>query len=213
MRLTKMGHACVRLEKEGAALVVDPGSFTEPEATLGADGVLITHEHVDHFDVDRIVAAVDRNPGLEIWTNPSVRRLLADAGVRAHAVGRGEAFSVAGFEVGVYGEWHAVLHPDIPVVNNIGFLVDGEVFHPGDQFTVPDVPVNTLLLPTNAPWLKVSEMVDYVREVGPRRAYSVHDGLLNSNGLGIVDAFLSGSRVRIDTDARRLELGEGADLG
>lgn len=212
MRLTKMGHACVRLEKDGAVLAVDPGSLTELDATRGAHGVLITHEHPDHFEVDRLAAAVEQNAGLEIWTNPSVQRTLADAGVRARAVGRGEAFSVAGFEVGVYGESHAVIHPDLPVVANIGFLVDGEVFHPGDQFTVPDVPVSTLLLPTNGPWLKTAEMIDYVREVRPRHAYSVHDGLLNSHGLGLVDNFLGGLSRELDADVRRLEPGASVDL-
>ena len=27
MRLTKLGHACVRLEKDGSVLVIDPGTF------------------------------------------------------------------------------------------------------------------------------------------------------------------------------------------
>ena len=45
MRITKFGHACVRLEHGGQALVVDPGSFTEREALDGATAVLVTHEH------------------------------------------------------------------------------------------------------------------------------------------------------------------------
>ena len=49
MRITKFGHACVRIEHGGAALVVDPGMFTEPEAVDGAEAVVITHEHPDHY--------------------------------------------------------------------------------------------------------------------------------------------------------------------
>ena len=34
MRITKFGHACVRLEHDGKVVVVDPGMFTDPEAEL-----------------------------------------------------------------------------------------------------------------------------------------------------------------------------------
>src|SRR3712207_7144703 len=46
-----------------------------------------------------------------------------------------------------HGELHAVVHPEIPRVANVGFLVGGVLFHPGDAFTVPSEPVATLLLP------------------------------------------------------------------
>ena len=50
MRLTKLGHACVRLDKDGAVLVIDPGAVSDPGALAGANAVLITHEHFDHID-------------------------------------------------------------------------------------------------------------------------------------------------------------------
>lgn len=212
MRLTKMGHACVRLEKDGATLVIDPGGLTEHDAVDGADAVLITHEHFDHLSADRLRRAVERNPGLGIWTNHSVAGQLEGLDGRVHTVGEGDAFSAAGFDVGVQGENHAVIHPDFPVVANIGFVIDGEVFHPGDAFTTPGASVGTLLVPTQAPWMKVSEMIDYVREVRPARAYSVHDGLLNEHGLGLVDGALSGRAEELGADCRRLEPGESADL-
>jgi L-ascorbate metabolism protein UlaG (beta-lactamase superfamily) len=213
MRLTKMGHACVRLEKDGATLVLDPGGLTEAEAVQGADAVLITHEHFDHLDEGRLHAAVEANPALCIWANADVAGKLGSLGDRVQAVGEGDGFTAAGFEVGVYGRHHAVIHPDIPIVANIGFLVDGQVFHPGDAFTVPDRTVDTVLVPTNGPWMKVSEMIDYVAELRPRRAYSVHDGLLNDTGLGLVDNFLALAGGKAGADCRRLKPGESVDLG
>ena len=59
MKLTKFTHACVRLEKDGRVLVIDPGHFSETEEALaGAEAVLITHEHADHMDVDAVLAAL-----------------------------------------------------------------------------------------------------------------------------------------------------------
>ncbi|MFH8366798.1 MBL fold metallo-hydrolase [Streptomyces sp. NPDC018031] len=180
MKLTKKGHACVRIEKDGRVLVIDPGAFTEPDAVAGADALLVTHEHLDHFDEGRLRAALEAEPRAAVWTLRSVADQLAAAFPgRVHTVGDGDAFSVAGFDVEVHGELHAVIHPDVPRITNIGFVVDGTVFHPGDALTVPDRPVDTLLMPVQAPWSKLSEVVDYVREVRPRLACDIHDGLLS----------------------------------
>lgn len=190
MRFTKLGHACVRLEKDGGVLVLDPGAFSEEDALAGANAVLITHEHFDHVDAGRLRAAMAADPGLHLWTNASLAGQFPDLGDRVHAVAHGDTFTAAGFDVHVYGSEHAVLHQDIPLVANTGFLVDGEVFHPGDALTVPEDPVRTLLLPVNAPWLKLSEMIDYGRAVDPQRAYAIHDGLLNDTGLMVVGNWL-----------------------
>ncbi len=190
MHLTKLGHACVRLEKDGSSLVIDPGAFSDPEALAGANAVLVTHEHADHVRPDALRSALAADPGLQLWTNATVAAQFADAGDRVHQVGPGDEFTAAGFAVRVHGSHHAVLHPDIPVVANVGFLVDGEVFHPGDALTVPDEPVGTLLLPVSAPWLKVCEMIDYARAVAPGRAYTIHDALLSEVGLRVLGNFL-----------------------
>ncbi|MET7872289.1 MBL fold metallo-hydrolase [Streptomyces cyaneofuscatus] len=188
LTLTKKTHSCVRIEKEGRVLVIDPGGFSEDDAALGADVLLVTHEHPDHFNEARLRAGLEANPAAEIWTLRSVADQLSAAFPgRVHTVGDGDAFSAAGFDVTVHGELHAVIHPDIPRITNVGFLVDGSVFHPGDALTVPERPVDTLLLPVMAPWSKISEVIDYVREVKPRRAIDVHDALLTDLARPIYD--------------------------
>lgn len=193
MKLTKMSHACIRLEKDGQTLVLDPGGFSEEDAAAGADAILVTHEHADHFDEGRLRAALDANPATELWTLAAVAEQLSAAFPgRVHTVGHGDTFTAAGFDVHVHGELHAVIHPDIPRITNVGYLVDGAVFHPGDALTVPDHPVDTLLLPVMAPWSKLSEVVDYVREVKPRRAYDIHDALLTDLARPIYDRLVGG---------------------
>ena len=188
LTLTKKTHSCIRLEKDGRTLVVDPGGFSEQDAAVGADAILVTHEHPDHFDEGRLRAALDADPAAEIWTLRSVAdRLAAAFPGRVNTVGNGDTFTAAGFDVQVHGELHAVIHPDIPRITNIGFLVDGSLFHPGDALTVPDHPVDTLMLPVMAPWNKISEVIDYVREVKPRRAIDIHDALLTDLARPIYD--------------------------
>ncbi|MFF8904828.1 MBL fold metallo-hydrolase [Streptomyces olivaceoviridis] len=192
MKLTKKSHACVRLEKEGQTLVIDPGGFSEEDAALGADAILVTHEHPDHFDEFRLRAAMENNPAARIWTLKSVAgQVEAAFPGRVHTVGHGDTFTAAGFDVQVHGELHAVIHPDIPRITNVGYLIDGgKVFHPGDALTVPGQAVETLLVPVMAPWNKISEVIDYVREVGPRRAYDVHDALLTDLALPLYEGHL-----------------------
>ncbi|MGK4583852.1 MBL fold metallo-hydrolase [Kitasatospora sp. HPMI-4] len=213
MRLTKFGHACVRIEHADATVVIDPGMFTAPEAIEGADAVLITHEHYDHFVEDRLRAAAEADPGLRIWTNRAVADQLSGLGTRVTVVGAGDAFDINGLGVSVHGEWHAVIHPDIPLVRNIGFLLDGRVFHPGDALTVPEQPVETLLLPIAAPWSKVSELVDYVREVKPQRALSVHEAVLSETGQAIYGRLLGEGGPGTGAGLHQPAVGERIDLG
>ncbi|WP_406302223.1 MBL fold metallo-hydrolase [Streptomyces sp. NBC_00885] len=210
MRLTKKTHACIRLEKDGQTLVIDPGTFSEEDAAVGADVILVTHEHPDHFNEDRLRAAMEANPGAGIWTLRSVAEKISAAFPgRVHTVGHGDTFTAAGFDVQVHGELHAVIHPDIPRITNVGYLVDGSVFHPGDALTVPGHPVETLLLPVQAPWSKISEVIDYVREVKPRRAIDVHDALLTDLARPIYDRQIGELG---GTDHGRLTPGETTDL-
>lgn len=212
MELTKHGHACVVLGEGDRRLVIDPGAFTDAGALDGATAVLVTHEHPDHFVPDRLLAALDADPALEIWTNTAVAALLDGPAGRVHVVGHGDAVTAAGFEVQVHGELHAEIHPDIPRIANIGFLVGGQVFHPGDALTVPDAPVATLLLPMHAPWSRTAELIDYVRAVQADQAYAVHDGLLNDTGLGIVTGLLGERGPGTPTPFSRLAPGEAVEL-
>jgi L-ascorbate metabolism protein UlaG (beta-lactamase superfamily) len=212
MELTKRGHACVVLGDGDRRLVIDPGIFTEEDALDGADAVLITHEHADHFAPDRIRAALDGGPALEVWTNRSVAEQLGGFGDRVHVVGDGDAVTVAGFEVHVHGELHAQIHPEVPRIANVGFLVEGLVFHPGDALTVPEEPVPTLLLPMHAPWSKVAELIDYVRAVDADQAFAVHDALLSDTGLGVVGGLLGERGPGTPTPFSRLAPGESVEL-
>lgn len=192
MRLTKYGHSCVRIEHDGAVLVIDPGAFTEPAALDGVDAVLVTHEHFDHLNVGALADALARRPSVTVHAHPAVVSMLDELDGVITAVESGDSFTAAGMPVRAFGGWHAEIHPDIPRVPNLGFLVNDAVYHPGDSFDVPEgVQVDTLFVPVSAPWLKLSEAVDFVRAVAPRRAFALHDALLSEAGYKVTDANMS----------------------
>ena len=210
MRITKFGHACVRIEHGGAALVIDPGMWTEQEAVDGATAVLITHEHPDHYLADHLLAT--DAPVITIEAVAAQIREEAPAAVeRLRVVRPGEQLD-AGLPVRVVGERHAVIHPDLPRFDNSGYLVtagDILVFHPGDSLAGPGVPVDVLCAPVCAPWLKASEAVDFAREVGAPRNLAIHDRVYSEAGLALVDGHLD--RL-LPEHQHYTRLPDGADL-
>lgn len=194
MLITKHTHACVELERDGGAVLVDPGAFAPNVAELiaQATAVLITHEHFDHVDVDALGTALSLRDDLSVWGPASVTdRWSRDYPGRVHTVRHGDTFTANGLEIAVHGERHALIHRDIPQVTNVGYLVGGSVYHPGDAYHVPGAPVATLLVPTSGPWTKLSEAVDWVRAVKPDTMIQIHDVMLSETGQQSVARFMS----------------------
>jgi hypothetical protein len=69
-----------------------------------------------------------------------------------------------------------------------------------------------VLLPAHAPWSKIGELIDYLREVKAERALAVHDGLLNDAGLGVVAGMLGEHGPGQPTPYARLAPGDSVTL-
>jgi L-ascorbate metabolism protein UlaG (beta-lactamase superfamily) len=192
MQLTKHAHACVTLAKDGARIVVDPGTLTPDAdaAVAAADAVLITHDF-DHFDEPLIARALESRPELRVYGPEMVVGRWSARRGQVTAVAEGQRLKVEGFEIAVFGEVHAAIHRDIPRVSNVGYLIDERLYHPGDAYHVPEAPVETLLLPTSGPWTKLGEAVDYVREVKPKRVLQIHEFLLSDAGQQMMTRFVN----------------------
>jgi len=209
MRLTKYTHACVALESLTSRLVIDPGIWSEAAVWQGTDAVLITHEHVDHFDVEALRRWLASNSSARAYAPSSVTSHLADLGDAVVTVAAGDSISVAGFDVQTVGGEHAEIIDGLPGCANVGYLVDASVYHPGDSFFVPSEEVSTALVPTSGPWVKLRESIEFVRAIAPTRAFSIHDAPLNEIAMGMVDGWIERST---QTDYARAILGEPIEL-
>lgn len=213
MRITKFGHACVRVEHAGSVVVLDPGIFTDRGALDGADAVLITHEHPDHYDADHL-----RSSDAPIYTIDAVaariREDAPDVADRVSVVAPGYSFEAAGLPVTSVGELHAVIHPEFPRFFNSGYVVDlggTAVYHPGDALTPPGRQVDVLLCPVSAPWLKAAEAIDFARQVRAPHTLAIHDRVYSEAGLKIIDGHMNAFLPKDGLEYARLS--DGEDLG
>jgi L-ascorbate metabolism protein UlaG (beta-lactamase superfamily) len=211
VRLTKFGHSCLLVEDAGARVLLDPGSFSEGfEELEGLTAVCVTHQHPDHLDRDRLRALLDGNPGVRVVADEGSAPALDEAGAAVEVVHDGDELTLDGLGVRVAGREHAAVHPDVPRVPNVGYLVGGRLFHPGDALTVPGEPVEVLATPAGAPWLKLAEAVDYLRRIGPTVAVPVHERVLSAAGIAIhyrqLEQLGGRTALRVLDDGRPLEL-------
>ena len=204
MELTKYEHACFTVEKDGNVIVIDPGSFTSdfvvPEQVVA---IIITHEHGDHLDTDHISSIIKANPNAVIIGPQAVTAKLSTYETRT--VHGGDSFSLEGFDLDFYGDKHAIIHPQIPIVQNIGVLIDDRIYYPGDSWTIPEKSVDILALPIAAPWLKVSDAIEFVKAVGARLTFPTHDAILSEQGKIVTDTTLQRFTEESGTEYRRID--------
>jgi L-ascorbate metabolism protein UlaG (beta-lactamase superfamily) len=212
MRVTKFEHATLRIDQSDQTLVIDPGSFTTPLDDLnGLVGIVLTHEHPDHWTPEHLDRLLRAAPGTPIFAPSGVAAAAADYDITV--VSPGETVTVGDFTLRFFGGTHAVIHSSIPTIENVGVLVNEELYYPGDSYAVPKgIEVDTLAAPLGAPWLKIGEAMDYVLAVKPRRAFGTHDMTLSVAGKTMHRARLQWATEQDGGEFFVLEPGESLDL-
>jgi L-ascorbate metabolism protein UlaG (beta-lactamase superfamily) len=183
MRLTHLGHSCVLIDDpagSAGAILIDPGTLADDIGDLGGvDAVLITHEHPDHLEPAKLRQLRRASPQTGVFGSPGVPGALPPGErervivLSSDEVARAD---IAGWDVAATTTRHATIYPSLPDMSNNAYEIRQRAWHPGDALAVPDHPIEILLLPIGAPWMKLSEAVDYLRAVAPRVAIPIHQG-------------------------------------
>ena len=215
MRVTKHEHAMLVADEGGDLLVIDPGSFTPALPDLSrAVAVVITHEHADHWTPEHLRRIRETAGDIPVFGPPGVADAAAEFGVTV--VAPGETHRAGPFSLRFFGGRHAVIHSSIPVVDNVGVLVNGTLYYPGDSYAVPTLEggarVPLLAAPVGAPWLKISEAMDFVLAVAPERAFSTHEQTLSPAGLALGRARLAWSVEQGGGSFAPLDAGDSLDV-
>ena len=204
MKLTKYEHACFTIEKDHHMLVVDPGNFaTDYLPSNNVVAIVITHEHADHFDPEQLAAIMDKNPEATIIAGESVTSKIET--FKTQTVSPGDKLRAGLFELEFFGGTHATIHRTIPAIQNVGVLINDLLYYPGDSFTLPGRPVDTLAIPAGAPWLKIGDALDFLELVKPRLAFPTHDAVLSDVGKGLADRLLGAVAEAGGIEYKRLD--------
>jgi L-ascorbate metabolism protein UlaG (beta-lactamase superfamily) len=190
MRISHLGHSCLLVEYDDTRILLDPGTFSDDfDFVEDVDAIVVTHQHPDHVDVDRLPALLKGNPDARLLVEPSTVEVLAAAGVTAEPFAAGESASFGSVTVTGVGGLHAVIHREIPRIANTGIVLTAEgsptVFHPGDMIdTAPDG-IDLLAVPLAAPWCAFKETAEFVRSVAAPIAVPIHDAIVSPAGRAI----------------------------
>lgn len=201
MEIRKFRHACLELTKDSVSLVIDPGGWsTDFEPNNKTIGVVITHEHADHFDKAQLQKILEKNPDMCIYAHVDIIAQLDDFTGKKQVVAVGETITVGLFSLRFTGGMHATIHPDYPVCANLGVIIDdGQLYYPGDSYTLPDCEVETLAVPASAPWMKMSEAMDFIVAVRPKVCFPTHNALLSPEGHQLAQAWLEKAAEKVGT--------------
>lgn len=202
MQLTKYEHACFTVEKDDKLLVVDPGEWSSDFiAPAGVVAIVVTHNHGDHFDHEQLEAIINENPNAVIIGPETVTSEIEVFNTKT--VDTGDTLDVGPFHLEFFGGKHAVIHPSLPVTANIGVMINDLLYYPGDSLTLPGRAVDTLALPVSAPWLKISETIDFLSQIRPRLTFPTHDAILSDIGKELVDGRLGDTAEKQGTTYQR----------
>jgi len=192
MKLTKYGHACFTVTKDDATLVVDPGNWSTDTPDLSnVVAVVITHEHADHFDHEQLQKIATHCPDATVFAHESITNAISE--LPTHSVAVGDTVTVGPFTLSFYGGTHATIYADYPQTANLGVMVNDTLYYPGDSFAVPDKPVQVLALPASAPWMRISESMDFCKAVDASvLVFPTHDAILSDVGKSLADKLLGG---------------------
>lgn len=185
MKITKYEHAALVVELKGDKVIVDPGSYTKtmPEQH-NVKAIVITHIHDDHCSEPQLDKIVALNPGIKIYGTDEVCRRLTESrpNFETVAVHHGDHYKEGEFIIEFYGDMHLEIHSSWPICQNVGVMINNTLYYPGDSYTIPDVKVPMLAVPSSAPWAKLSMIIDFVNAVKPSHAFATHNIHLSAEG-------------------------------
>lgn len=181
MKILKHEHAFLELSKNSGTILIDPGMYSTKLPALGpVSAVVLTHIHDDHSYLPHLELIASRNPRLKIFGPAEIAEKLK--GLEVTTCFHGDSHEVAGFQLDFFGDLHQEIHRSIPLVQNLGVMVDKKLYYPGDSYTFPEYPVEVLACPSAAPWMKISDLIDYLEELKPKMAFPTHNAILSDFG-------------------------------
>src|SRR5664280_2852218 len=127
MRITHLGHACLLVETSGQRILLDPGAFSPGIVDVtGLDVIVVTHQHADHVDLQRLPTVLENNPQARLYAEPQAAAVMEDAGIASEYTVSGKTLTFGQVQVTAVGEKHALINEALPRIGNLGVVLRSE---------------------------------------------------------------------------------------
>jgi L-ascorbate metabolism protein UlaG (beta-lactamase superfamily) len=184
LRITFFGHSSLAFGFNGKEIYVDPFSRVADYTKLPqADVILITHEHIDHMDLQAIAGI--RTGNTSVVLTKICARHVADGIVMQN----GDARTIGDLAIEAVPAYNLVhkrengqpFHPQGLGNGYVVTFADKRVYVAGDTENIPEMAalqdIACAFLPMNLPFTMTPEMVaDAARAFRPRILYPYHTG-------------------------------------
>jgi L-ascorbate metabolism protein UlaG (beta-lactamase superfamily) len=210
MKITKLEHACLDITEGDSRLIVDPGVYSTSLTSLqGITAVVITHVHQDHLDEQKVAQIIAQNPDVHIFTTEQTAQKLPNGATTVPAIG--QEYSIGNFKLEFFGGMHAIIMDNFPQDQNYGVLVNDTFYYPGDSLVACPKPHTVTAVPSMAPWLKLNEAAQFLKNDPAKQVFPTHNGFVNEAGNDLINRLLSGVAEQTGKTYQALKPGDSVE--
>ena len=151
LQITHLGHASFRLETDNYTIYIDP--YADDDYSKKADLILITHDHFDHLDLNKI--KLISTPNTKIILSKSCETIDSIKTIsNATYISAGEQTNIEDIKITAVPSYNInkPYHPkDVKYVGYIIDINDTKIYHAGDTDLIPELnnikDIDILLIP------------------------------------------------------------------
>ena len=203
MKITRYFQSCLLIDVDGTRILIDP-SGQDKETDFGKiDAVFYTHEHGDHFDAGMAQTYVEQGV-VPVYANASTAKQIEASKT---VVEDGKEYDVGGVKVKAIELPHCLMVDGSTSVQNTGYLINKELFHPGDGKELDGLSVGTLAVPINGPDISLHDAYAFTMQVKAKQVIPIHYDYLGGN-----PDFLGQSLNKHGVKIHALTIGDSIEL-
>jgi L-ascorbate metabolism protein UlaG (beta-lactamase superfamily) len=203
MKITRYFQSCLLAEVNGVRILIDPSGFDKDTDFGKIDAVFYTHEHMDHFDADMAQNYVEQGIA-KVFANASTAKQVKASITTTED---GKEYDVNGVKVKAIELPHCLMIDGSTSVQNTGYLVNGELFHPGDGKELDNLTVKILAVPLNGPDISPHDAFAFGKQVKAEHLVPIHYDFLGGN-----PDFFAGTAEKAGMKTHSLDKGESTEI-
>ena len=177
MKVTRYFQSCLIVEVNGTRILIDPSGFDKNTDFGKIDAVFYTHEHPDHFDADMAQTYVEQGVA-PVYCNASTAKQVKAS---VTATEDGKEYEVIGVKIKAIELPHCLMVDGSEGPQNTGYLVNDELFHPGDGKGLDGLTVKILAVPLSGPDVSPHDAFAFGKQVKAEHLIPIHYDFLGGN--------------------------------